>query len=144
MLSFSDFTGSLAGEVDGFDRVEFSGNTTAVWSQAETVVGNDNWLFDLSGRSDVLAGEALLNWSTADFTGDTLAVNLGAAQTSASGWSIAAVGADTSFGTFDFQLDGSSVASGLALDAAISGTSTAYDGWGFTLENEVLKFKQLA
>jgi hypothetical protein len=41
-----------------------------------------------------------------------------------------------------FDVDG--VATELVLDEQIEDTGTAYDGWGFTLEDTVLKFKNLA
>ena len=59
------------------------------------------------------------------------------------GWSIAE--ADFTGATFDLWIGGAATAAvGLALGAAIAGTGTVYDGWGFALEDSVLKFKNLA
>ena len=57
---------------------------------------------------------------------------------------LAAVAGATAFREFDVLVgDNSILADTLALDEAISGGSVA-DGWGFTIEDSVLKFKQLA
>ena len=55
-------------------------------------------------------------------------------------WALIDAASTTAYGTFG--VDG--VAAELALDEQIAGTGTACDGWGFTLDGSVLKFKQLA
>ena len=43
------------------------------------------------------------------------------------------------------QINGTSILSEtIDIEDKIEGTGTAYDGWGFTDENGMLKFKQLA
>ena len=43
------------------------------------------------------------------------------------------------------RVDGTSILGAtIGLGDEITGTGTAYDGWGFTLEENVLKFKNLA
>ena len=105
-------------------------------STAAADVSNSAWTFDMAARDAALAGTSLLTWSTADFAGDTVTLKLGATATE---WSLVSAASTTAYGTFG--VDG--VAAELALDEKISG-GTAYDGWGFTLDGSVLKFKQLA
>ena len=61
-------------------------------------------------------------------------------------WSIAEVGGNAFAGaTFDLFVARGEIATGLALgDAIEASVSAEYAGWGFTVENDVLKFKNLA
>ena len=85
----------------------------------------------------------MLDWSAADFAGDTIAVNL--ATGNVTEWDLlTATGATAAtFNKFDVLVDGVSILTAtLDLDEAIA--SGDYAGWGFTLENDTLKFKHLA
>ena len=86
----------------------------------------------------------MLNWDEADFSGGTIALNL--ATGDANEWSLvsAADATAASYNKFDVLVDGTSILGGetIGLDDQIGGG--AYDGWGFTLEDDTLKFKNLA
>jgi len=81
----------------------------------------------------------VLEWGLADFAGDTVTLNLTAGQNSA--WSLVDGGSTTAYGEFEVLLDGVSQGT-LALGEALAAGDFA--GWGFTVEDTVLKFKQLA
>ena len=87
---------------------------------------------------------SLLTWTAeAGFTGDKITVNFADEAQAKAGWSIAT--ASFTGATFDLWIGGAATAAvDLALDTAITGTGTAYDGWGFAMEDTTLKFKQLA
>ena len=104
-------------------------------------VSNDAWAFDFTARDAELAGTSLLTWSAADFAGDTVNVTFADETQAKAGWSIAK--ADFTGATFELTAGGVEL-TGIAYNTAISETGTVYDGWGFTLEESVLKFKQLA
>jgi hypothetical protein len=140
ILSFSNYAGTFSGEIGGFNGITFDGNTTMVLGTAADYVTNGVWTFDTAERFTALARTAMLDWSEADFTGDTIAINL--ATGSATEWDLVSATTNTVYNLFDVQVDGSDIATGLALNTAISGG--AYDGWGFTVEEDTLKFKYLA
>ena len=84
---------------------------------------------------------ALLKWDAADFTGNVITLNLAAG--SANEWSLIDAATDTNYGQFDVRVDGVSIVTGtIGLNDQIA--SGDYAGWGFTLDENVLKFKQLA
>ena len=142
-LSFSTYTGTFSGKVGGFDGgITFAGDTAMTLATAAEV-SNGAWTFDVAERGSALADTALLTWTAANFTTDTIAINLATGDTNA--WSLVSAAGATAetFNKFDVRVDGTSILTDtIDLDEAISGG--AYDGWGFTLEDSVLKFKQLA
>jgi len=140
-LSYTDYTGEFYGEIGGFEGITFDGNTAMKFSSPAEVISNGDWKFDLADRDAALAGTSLLSWSYAGFAGDTVKVNFADEAQAKAGWSIAA--ASFTGATFTLAIDSLDIGSA-AYGEAIAGTGTAYDGWGFTLENDVLKFKNLA
>ena len=141
-LSFSNYAGTFSGKIGGFDGITFDGNTTMTVALGEgKSIANTAWTFDTAERYTALAKTAMLDWSAADFTGDTIAINL--ATGSATEWDLVSAASTTVYNKFDVQVDGASILSEtLDLDQAIVGG--AYAGWGFTLEEDTLKFKHLA
>ncbi|MBP5530622.1 MAG: hypothetical protein J6Y54_01145, partial [Lentisphaeria bacterium] len=139
-LSYTDYTGTFSGEIGGFVGITLDGATAMTLSTAADDVSNTAWKFDAAERDATLAGTAFLNWTAADFAGDTITLNL--AEGDATAWSLVGAAADTAYGTFDVQLDGADIATGLELNQAIADGD--YKGWGFAVEESVLKFKNLA
>ena len=142
-LYFTGYAGTFSGEIGGFDGTTLDGNTTMTLGTAAGGVSNAAWKFDTTERYTALAKSAFLDWSAADFTEDTIAVNL--ATGSATEWDLVKASGATAetFNKFDVQVDGTSILTEtLDLDQAIVGG--AYAGWGFTLEEDTLKFKHLA
>ena len=139
-LSFNDYTGTFGGKIGGFDGgITLNGATAmTLTTAAASDVSNAAWTFDVAERDAGLTGTALLNWSGADFTEDTITLKLG--TTAPTEWSLIDAASNTAYNKFD--VDG--IATELVLDQAIENSGTAYDGWGFTLEDTVLKFKNLA
>ena len=137
-LSFTDYSGDFSGAIGGFVGITFAKDTEMELATAADDVSNDAWTFDVAERDAEMADTALLKWTAADFTGDTITLNLGTGEATA--WTLIDAASTTAYGTFD--VDG--VATELVLDQKIENTGTAYDGWGFTLEDSALKFKQLA
>jgi hypothetical protein len=139
-LSFSDYAGTFAGAVGGFDGITLDGNTTMTLA-ADASVSNTAWTFDVAERYTALARSAVLNWSAADFTTDTIAINL--ATGNATEWDLVSADSATVYNKFDVLVDGTSILSEtLDLDQAIA--SGDYAGWGFTNDEGTLKFKHLA
>ena len=116
-----------------------SGDTAAILSGA--TIDNDDWTFDYTGRT-LDAGLAMVTFDNGTFAGDTVAVDLSAAEQSATGWSIAA-GLTAADATYGVELSTGSAAD-LALGDALDAAYGVYAGWGFTLEEGTLKFKNLA
>ena len=140
-LSFSSYAGTFSGKVGGFNGITFGGNTTMTLGTAADDVKNTAWTFDTAERYAALAKSAFLDWSAADFTGDTIAVNL--ATGGATEWDLVSAASTTVYNKFDVLVDGASILTEtIDLDEAIVGG--AYAGWGFTLEDDTLKFKHLA
>ena len=141
-MSFSSYTGTFAGAIGGFDSVSLDGITAMTLDTAAADVSIGAWTFDVADRRAAFADTAMLNWTAADFAGDTITLNLSNGDTNE--WSLVSAATTTAYNKFDVLVDGTSILSeAIDLDQAISG-GTAYDGWGFTLEESVLKFKQLA
>jgi len=140
-LTFAGYTGEFAGEIGGFDSIEFNDGTAMTLATLAADVTNTSWKFDVAARDAALAGTAMLTWSAADFSGDTIALNLKTGQSAE--WTLVDAATDTNYHQFDVLVDGESIiADTIGLDKKIVGG--AYDGWGFTLEDSALKFKNLA
>ena len=92
--------------------------------------------FDYTGRT-LGADTAMLTLDNGALSGE-VAVDLSAVAQVATGWSIAA-GLTSAAATYGIELSTGSAAN-LALGSAFG----VYEGWGFALEDSVLKFKQLA
>ena len=71
-----------------------------------------------------------------------VAVDLASVEQVENGWNIAG-GISTATATFGVELSTGSAAN-LGLDTALDDSYGIYEGWGFTLEESTLKFKQLA
>jgi autotransporter passenger strand-loop-strand repeat protein len=142
LLSFTAYEGTLSGSIGGFDEIELAGDTALTLDTAEGKgVSGNAWTFDVAERGTGLADAAMLEWSGADFSERTVTLNL--SEDNATAWALAAGAAD--YGDFDVQIDGTGILDApLALGDVIENTGTVCDGWGFTLENDTLKFKQLA
>lgn len=136
------YTGTFSGAIGGFVSVTFSGATAMTLATAAADVSNGAWNFDLTDRASSLAGTSLLTWSTADFENDTVRVSFADDAQAQGGWNIAAVAEAFSGTTFDIEVGESQIATGLAYNQQIA--SGDYQGWGFTLDEGVLKFKNLA
>ena len=141
-LSFSGYTGEFAGALGGFNGITLDGSTAMTLSTESGSVSNGAWEFDLTDRASALAGTSLLTWSTADFANDTIKVSFADDTQAQGGWNIAAVAEAFNDTSFDVEIGGAEIVSGLAYKEQIA--SGDYQGWGFTLDEGVLKFKQLA
>ena len=141
-LSFSSYTGEFAGSIGGFNSITFDGVTAMTLDTAANDISNGAWEFDFTERDASLSGSSLLTWSGADFTNDTIKVTFADDTQAQGGWNIATVAEAFSGTTFNVEVDGAEIASGLAYGGQIA--SGDYAGWGFELESGVLKFKNLA
>ena len=140
-LAFNDYTGTFSGKLGGFADVTVGGNSWMTLGTAAADVVNGAWIFDVADRDAGLTGTALLNWTAAEFTDDTITLNLASGDSNA--WSLVSAASTTVYNQFDVLVDGTSILSEtIALDDPIA--SGDYQGWGFTLEDSVLKFKILA
>ena len=142
-LSFTTYTGEFSGDIGGFDGITLAGATAMTLSTAAADVANGKWEFDLTDRTNTLAGTSLLTWSTANFENDTIKVTFADDIQARAGWSIADFNTATfTNATFEVEVGGLEIAVGLACNEQIA--SGDYAGWGFTAEENVLKFKNLA
>ena len=141
-LSFSGYTGEFSGNIGGFNGIKFDGATAMELTTAAADVSNGAWEFDLTDRASTLAGTSLLTWSGASFTDDTIKVSFADEAQAKGDWNIATVAEAFSGTTFNVEVGGAEIATGLAYNQQIA--SGDYQGWGFELESGVLKFKQLA
>ena len=141
-LSFSSYTGEFSGSIGGFNGITLDGATAMTLDTAAADVSNGAWEFDLTDRADTLAGTSLLTWSGASFVDDTIKVTFADEAQAKGDWNIATVAEAFSGTTFNVEVDGTEIASGLAYNQQIA--SGDYAGWGFDLESGVLKFKNLA
>ena len=139
-LVFGDYTGTVSGEITGFREITLAGDTAMTFADTADVA-NTAWIFDATERTD--ASTVFATGAAVDFGGNsTIKLNLGE-EMIRSDWSIFAGGAGTTYGHFDVLVDGVSILSEtIGLDEAIVGG--AYAGWGFTIEEDTLKFKHLA
>ena len=139
-LVFADYTGTISGEVNGFKEVKFAGDTAMAFAN-DADISNTAWFFDLAERTT--SGAAFASCEAATFADATVTLNIGEGQTLTGAWSIFDGGAATEYGTFDVQIGGTSILPDtIGLDERIA--SGDYAGWGFTVEDTVLKFKNLA
>ena len=144
-LHFTTYSGIFTGDIGGFATVTLDKNTKATFAAPEAgtqTVSNTAWIFDAAERSVGMTGTAFLNWTAADFSGENANITLNLATGDSNAWTLVNAAAETQFGTFALQVNGTDVATGLALGDAIEGG--AYDGWGFTLDGTALKFAKLA
>jgi len=141
-LSFSGYTGEFSGNIGGFDSITFDKATEMDLTTAAGDVSNGAWIFDLTERGAGLADSSLLTWSSANFENDSVKVSFADDAQAQGGWNIAAVAEAFSGTTFEVEVAGTEIATGLAYNQQIA--SGDYAGWGFELESGVLKFKQLA
>ena len=142
-LSFSDYTGEFSGAVGGFESIKLDNATAMTLITAAADVSNGKWEFDLTDRAGTLLGTSLLTWGNADFTNGTVKVDFADDIQARAGWSIADFNTATfTNATFEVEVGGLEIAVGLACNEQIA--SGDYAGWGFTAEENVLKFKNLA
>ena len=142
-LSFTGYTGTFSGKLGGFNGIKFDGATAMMLSTAAGDVSNSAWEFDLTGRADTLAGSSLLTWEEAGSTSFTnVSVKFADDTQAQGGWNIATVVDAFGSTTFDVEVGGELIGANLALDGHIA--SGEYQDWGFTVEDNVLKFKNLA
>jgi len=141
-LSFSGYTGEFSGAIGGFDGITFDGTTAMTLDTAAADISNGAWEFDFTDRADVLAGTSFLTWSGANFENDIIKVSFADDTQAQGGWNIATVAEAFSGTTFNVEVGGTEIASGLNYSHQIA--SGDYQGWGFELESGVLKFKNLA
>ena len=141
-LSYTGYTGEFSGALGGFNGIKFDGATAMELTTAAADVSNGAWEFDLTDRASTLAGTSLLTWSSASFVDDTIKVTFADEAQAKGDWNIATVAEAFSGTTFNVEVDGTEIASGLAYNQQIA--SGDYAGWGFELESGVLKFKNLA
>ena len=141
-LNFIGYTGEFSGAIGGFDGgITLGRGTNMTLTTAAEDISNASWKFDVAERDATLAGTALLEWDAADFTGDVITLNLAAGSTNE--WSLIDAATDTNYGKFDVWVDGASIVTDtIGLNDQIA--SGDYAGWGFTLDENVLKFKHLA
>ena len=140
VLTFSDYTGTISGEVGGFKEITLAGDTAMAFDTAAKVT-NTAWIFDVAERTT--SATAFASCETATFSGATVSLNIGEDQALTGAWSIFDGGEATTYGEFDVLVNGTSILPGaLALDEQIADGD--YAGWGFTVEDTVLKFKNLA
>ena len=141
-LSFSSYTGEFSGNIGGFNGITLDKATVMTLATAASDVSNGAWEFDLTDRASTLAGTSLLTWSGASFVDDTIKVTFADDVQAQGDWNIATVAEAFSGATFDVKIGDSEIVAGLAYNQQISDGD--YQGWGFTLESGVLKFKNLA
>ncbi|MBR6481500.1 MAG: flagellin [Thermoguttaceae bacterium] len=138
-LEFSDYTGTISGDIGGFDAIAFTGDARTALTGT---VANGMWAFDLTDRSASNASYAMLDWSGSGEGANHVAVTFSDSTQAKGGWSIASV-ADFGAGTtFDLTVGGTSIVTGLAYNTRIG--SGTYADWGFKLDGGVLKFANLA
>ena len=141
-LSFSGYTGEFAGALGGFNGITLDGSTAMTLSTESGNVSNGSWEFDLTDRASALAGTSLLTWDNANFAGDSVKVSFADDAQAQGGWNIATVAEAFNDTSFYVEIGGTEIVSGLAYKGQIA--SGDYQGWGFTLDDGALKFKNLA
>ncbi len=147
-LTFSDYTGTFSGAIGGFADVSVEKNSWMTLGTAADDVSNTAWTFDFAERDLGLDGNAALTWTTADFSDDTITLKI--ASTRSEGWTLVSGAAADKYNTaadaFVVEIDGT--ATSLTFDSATGKTDTIadgdYAGWGFAVEDSVLKFTKLA
>ena len=139
-MCFNGYTGELSGNIGGFDAIAVEGDTAATLSGSS--IDNDDWTFDYTGRT-LDAATAMLTLDSGSFAGDNVSVDLSAVEQVSTGWSIAAGLSSAEGATFGVEVSTGS-AEDLALGDTLGSAYGVYEGWGFTLEDSTLKFKNLA
>ena len=138
-LVFDGYTGEISGEITGFKSIALAGDTAMTFATTADI-SNAAWTFDATERTDATA--VFASCETADFSGTTVTLSLSETAVR-SDWSLFDGGADTAYNEFDVLVGGVSILTeALELDEQIA--SGDYAGWGFTVEDTVLKFKNLA
>ena len=138
-LVFADYTGTISGEVNGFKEITLAGDTAMAFAP-DADISNTAWLFDATERTDATA--VFASCAAAEFAGTTITLSL-ADEAEPTAWSLFAGGESTTYGEFDVLVGGVSILpDALVLDQQIADGD--YAGWGFTVEDTVLKFKNLA
>ena len=138
-LVFDGYTGTLSGDIGGFDKITFAGDAAATLSG--TAIENAAWEFDFTERT--LAADAValtLEHGISTTSGLTLTLKL-ADDVPATDWSLA-----TGVGDIASALSGYEVYVGNTKLEFSGGrvVSGDYAGWGFDLNGGDLKFKHLA
>jgi hypothetical protein len=137
-LTFDGYTGIFSGRINGFKEIAFAGDTAMTFS-ADAEISNTAWTFDTTERT---AGAVFATGTTAEFSGATVTLKLDEAAAPAA-WNLFAGGESTTYGDFDVQVGGVSILTdNIELGERIAAGD--YAGWGFTVEENVLKFKNLA
>jgi hypothetical protein len=142
-LFFDDYTGTC-GAVCDWDLVTFDGeNATTVDLSSATIYGVGEWNFDVIGR-EAAATTALVDLGTGFDAGSTIDLRVANATASTiTSWSLAGVSASQSGLTFNvYDETSATIATGLTLGGTISGG--AFDGYGFTVADNTLKFAQIS
>ena len=124
----------------GFESITLSGSTQATLGAGEgTAVENDVWNFDLAARANGLKTSSLLTWAD-ELTGE-VHVNFASDAQARGGWSLASLDSVYEDTVFELCVAGEAVAAVTYEEQIATG---AYAGWGFTLDEGVLKFANLA
>jgi len=140
-LVFTDYTGSFTGAIGGFAAIKLAGDTElTLATDAEKSISNSRWEFDLTERDSARRGDALVNLDAFNDHSSVIVTFADDAQAQG-GWNLARIG-DVNAAVFDLTIGDTGIATDLAFGGAISGG--AYDGWGFTLDDGMLKFQKLA
>jgi hypothetical protein len=148
-LAFNDYTGTFSGAIGGFAEVAVEANSWMTFGTGADVSGNTAWNFNFNDRDLGIDGQAALTWSEADFTEDTITLQILSSRSE--GWTLVSGAAadkyNTAAGAFLVEIDRGEAVS-LTFDSATGKTDTIadgdYAGWGFAVEDSVLKFKKLA
>ena len=142
-LSFTGYTGEFSGKIGGFNRITLDEAAAMTITTVAADVSNGAWEFDLTGRADTLVGSSLLTWEEADSESFTnVSVKFADDTQAQGGWNIATVADAFGNTSFEVEIAGELVGENLALDGHIA--NGEYKDWGFTVEDNVLKFKNLA
>ena len=138
-LTFSGYTGTLSGNIGGFDGIVVSGDTTATLSGA--TIDNADWTFDFTERTlaaDTVALTLVNGISTEEELTLTLKLS---GDVPATDWSLATGVGDIAGALSGYEVYVGDVELEFASGLVVSGD---YAGWGFAIEDTTLKFKHLA
>ena len=137
-LTFDGYTGIFSGDIHGFKKIALAGDTAMIFAP-EAEISNTAWAFDTTERT---AGAVFATGTMADFSGATVTLKLDEAAAPVA-WNLFAGGESTTYNKFDVFVDGVSILpETIELGEQIAAGD--YAGWGFTVEENVLKFKNLA
>jgi len=138
----SNYGGTFSGKVGGFKSIVVEANSIATLAPSDAVdVDNDAWTFDITGRYDTNAGDAMLTWNGGTFDGDSVKLVVADEEPSwiARSWNIVD-GLSAAAASYEVQCGSKSY--DLALGDTIADGN--YAGWGFSFEDSTLKFQKLA